>query len=76
MILLCNLVVFNSCSEKYIPTASVYRVEEENTSVAEVESRMSLRNVTKPPVTLHGVISDYHNLNCAAVQTTNANMLL
>jgi len=76
MILLCNLVVFNNCSEKYVPTASVYRVEEENTSIAEDESRMSLGNIIKPPVRLHGAISDYHNLNFAAVQTTNANMLL
>jgi len=59
-----------------VPTASVYRVEEENTSIAEDESRMSLGNITKPPVILHGVISDYHNLNLAAVQTTNVNMLL
>jgi hypothetical protein len=28
MILLCNLVVFNNCSEKYIPTASICRVKD------------------------------------------------
>jgi len=50
MILLRNLVVFNNCSENYVPTASVCRVEEENTSIAEDESRMSLGNITKPPV--------------------------
>jgi len=37
---------------------------------------MSLGNIIKPPVRLHGVISNYHNLNFAAVQTTNVNMLL
>ena len=76
MILLRNLVVFNNCSENYVPTASVCRVEEENTSIAEDESRMSLGNITKPPVWLHGVISDYRTLNFAAVQTTNVNVLL
>jgi len=68
--------VFNNCSEKYIPTAFIYRIEEENTFVVEDESRMSLGNITKPPFRLHGVISNYHNFNFAAVQTTSVNMLL
>jgi hypothetical protein len=68
--------VFNSCSEKYIPTASVYRLEEENTSIAEDESGMIIGNITEVPVRLHGIISNYHNLNFAAVQATNVNMLL